>query len=105
MLGVTGVPWEPTPGRMGDIKVRPHVNVQVDDGPPQEPVGALEPSAAQRGRIYRADVVSEGPTSGCQGCRAAILNEKVHGHSEECRQRFMNKYASAGNPRFADADE
>ena len=91
VLAVLGVPWEPTPGRMGDIEVRPRVRVQEDDESPQAPLEPGEGTSAQRGRIYRSDVTKEGPTPGCRGCRAAVLGKKVHGHTEECRRRFMTK--------------
>ncbi len=86
-LAIIGVPWEPTPGRMGDIEVRPCVRVQDDEEPPQASLESTGGPLAQRGRIYRSDAVREGPTPGCRGCRADILNEKVHGHTDKCRDR------------------
>ena len=77
------------------------MHVPAEEEMPQLPLESREGSLIQRGRIYKSDVVRMGATPGCRGCRAVLMNEKVHGHTEECRQRFMEEYIVAGE----EADE
>ena len=97
ILEMKGAPWEPTPGRGGDMEVRPRINVEEDVGPTASPpVEPKEVGAPKRGRIYRDEAFRFGLDFNCLGRRAINTGAKAQGHREECRKRIEEELRKEG---------
>ena len=86
LLSVVGTPWDPTPNIDAEDAARlPDPEAHQADIIPKQAEDA--PSITRRMYIRRTDVERFGPTPGCAGCRAALLN-KTANHSAACRERI-----------------
>ena len=68
--GMKGTPWEPTPGRNGDMEVRPRILMREEGEAITEGLKVKDPSMPYRGRIYKNEVLKYGMTPDCPGFKA-----------------------------------
>merc|ERR1712240_708375 len=96
-----GVPWEPVPGRSGDIEIKSKVRLPNETDELTKPVRGRDEWAPRRFHIRRGDVEKHGYTANCPGCRAVNRGEKAVGHTEECRTRFEEQFKKDNDERMS----
>ena len=99
---LVGVPWEPEPGRTGEIRSDVRLT-RATEGVPELVATRppTEPRAAQRPSIVQQDVIDFGPTPGCKRCSQAEMNFFVPGvkPTDACRERFAKLWQQTGDTR------
>ena len=96
-----GVPWEPVPGRSGDIEIKSKVRLPTEPDELTKPVRGRDGWAPRRFHIQRGDVKRHGFTTNCPGCRAINRGERAVGHTEECRKRFEEQFKKDNDERMS----
>ena len=87
VLGVTGMPWDPTPNIEGDDGARlpdpgaADGDVVPKDAEPPEPI-------IRKMYIRKRDVLEYGETPGCLGCTNTMLGKAQQSHTVLRRERI-----------------
>ena len=86
-----GLPWEPTPGEPGEVRVKSATVMDEDLEQPMKIAG--EAMSQARSFQIRKDVELKkfGYTVGCKGCEHAEKGLDQRPHTPECRARIQSK--------------
>ena len=95
-----GVPWEPVPGRSGEIELKCKVSLPMLEEAITKSVQVRDEHMPRRFRIKKSDLERYGYTIGCPGCRAANRGLVAVGHTEECRRRIEDELSKLGDERI-----